>query len=191
MKLFRKIKLTCEDIWQQACDHKWKTLICALVAVVGTVVGVALFKAFEYSWWYLNRCDYATKLFEGGFGLFFSFLIWSAAFYILLLCCNLVPQTKYLAMVLLFVACFYCGANTAATVTYWSVWGILFAILVTLVEIIGYMFSVLCSCCMPSACRTIRESFCDTKRSFHIIIAAFLLKTVMFFVILRLLTSVI
>lgn len=191
MRLLRNIKSACEDIWKQACNHKWKTLICVLVAVAGVVVGAVLFNVFSYSWWYFNRCDYATKLFDGGFGLFFSFLFWTAIFYLLLVCCTRLPQTKYLALPILFVAGLYCGANTAAAIACWSLWGILFAILVTAVESVGYLFAVICSCCLPAYCRTFRESFCDTKQSFLILLTAFLVKVVMFFVILRILTGLI
>lgn len=185
------MKLCCEDIWQQACNHKWKTLVCLLVAVVGTAVGVVLLNVFKYTWWYFNRCEYATKLFDGGFGLFFSFLIWTTIFYFVLICCNLLPQTKYFVFLPLFVAALYCGANTAAAIECWSVWGILFAILVTSVELCGYFIAVVCCCSLPATCRTFRESFCDARLSLKVLLAAFLIKNIMFFAILRILTSII
>ena len=191
MKILRKIKFWSEDLWQTLCLNKWKTIVCALVAIVGVIIGGIFVKVFQYTWWYNNRCDYAYKLFEGGFGLFFSFLIWTAVFYGCLLCCNLMPSLKYLSLAVLFFACFYCGANTAAAIICWSVWGVLFTVLVTLVEVVGYFLACLVNCCEISACRSIREAFCDTKPALKILIAAFVAKIIVFFIILQLLTAII
>lgn len=191
MKLFRKLRFFAEDIWQTICCHKWLTLFCAFVAVAGAVVGGVLVKVFECTWWYGNRYEYAFKLFEGGFGLFFTFFLWTAIFYFCLLCCCVNPHLKYVSLLPMFVACFYCGANTAAAIMARSVWGILFAVLVTVAEVAGYFFAVLSLCCTSSARRTLREAYCDTKVVLGILIAAFLTKIFAFFVVLRLLTSII
>ncbi len=191
MKVLRKIKFGAEDLWQTLCVHKWKTTVCALVAIVGVAVGGVFVKTFAYSWWYNNRCEYAYKLFEGNFGLLFSFLLWTAVFYGCLLACQLIPSIKYVSLVALAAACFYCGANTAAAIMCWSVWGILFALLVTSIEVVGYFLSCLLCCCQPAACRSVREAFCDTKPALLILIGAFAAKFIAFFIILRLLTAVI
>ena len=191
MRLFRTCKLVWEDSWQKLCHNKWKTICCALVAVAGVVVGVVLTNVFRYSWWFENRCEYASKLFDGGFGLFFSFLLWTAVYFLCLAMCNVFPSTKYLSCAALFAACFYCGANTMAAILYWSVWGVLFALLVTAVEVVGYFAACLVTCCEPSCCRTLKEAFCDAKLCFWVLAAAFLVKIVSFFVILRIITAVI
>lgn len=191
MKIFRKVKFTLEDVWQKICVHKWISLACALVATAGLVLGIVFVNAFRYTWWFENRCNYAYSLFEGGFGLFFAFLFWTAVFYLCIAFCNMFPRTKYLACAALFVACLYCGANTAAAVICWSVWGILFACLVSLAEVLGYMVAALLVCCEPSACRTFKEACCDSKQSFKVLLAAFSVKIVSFFIILRILTAVI
>lgn len=191
MRMLHLLKRGCDDVWDKLCNHKWKSIICTLTAIAGIVVGVVLFKVFSYGWWYYNRCDYAVRLFNGGFSLFFSFLLWTAVFYLCLVSCNLIPQTRFLTYVALFIACLYCGANTAATIECWSVWGILFAVLVTLFEVIGYYLACLVVCCEPSACRSFRESVCDTKQSLAILCTAFIVKIICFFVILGILTAVI
>lgn len=191
MKIFRKLQFSAEDLRQTVCNHKWLALVCTLVAAVGITIGAIFVNIFEYSWWYDNRIDCAIRLFDGGFGLIFSFLLWAAVYYACLLCCQLTPHTKYLCCAALFVACFYCGANTAATVICWSLWGILFAILVTVVEVLGLLLSCFAACCQAACTRTLREAFCDTKASFYILACAFAVKIFTFFVILRLLTAVI
>lgn len=191
MGLILILKRGCEDIWDKLCNHKWKSLICALIAIAGVVVGVALFKAFSYGWWYNNRCNYAIRLFNGGFSLFFSFLLWTMVFYLCIVCCNIIPQTRFLTYILLFVACLYCGANTAAAIVCWSVWGILYAVLITFFEVIGYYLACLAVCCEPLTCSSLRESISDTKQSFAVLCIAFVVKIICFFVILRLLTAVI
>ena len=191
MKLFRGIKLTLEEIWQNICNHKWRSVICLAFAVMGVIVGIIFVNIFQYSWWYGNRYEYSARLFEGGFGLAFSFLLWTGIFYLFLLCCCLVPQTKYLCCASLFVACFYCGANAATAIICWSVWGILFAILVSAAEIVGYCVACILVCCENSCNRTLREAVCDTKLALKVLAAAFTVKFVCFFVILRVITAVI
>lgn len=191
MKLLRKMRFFWEDVWQTICNHKWLSIFCALVAIAGTVVGGVLVKVFEYSWWYNNRYEFATKLFNAGFGLCFTFFLWSAVFYFCLLVCNMHPKARFLSLLTLFLSCFYCGANTAAAIIVWSVWGILFAVLVTAIEVAGYFLAVLASCCVVPSRRTLKEAYCDTKPVFSILLVAFILKIVTFFVILRVLTAVI
>ena len=191
MGLFRLVKRGCQDLWDKLCNHKWRSIICALVAIAGIVVGVVLLKVFRYGWWYNNRCDYALRLFEGGFSLFFFFLLWTAVFYLCVVGCSVVPQTKFLLYTLLFVACLYCGANTAAAIVCWSVWGVLYTILVTLFEVVGYYLATLVACCEPTSCRNFKESLCDTKQSLAVLAVAFFVKIICYFVILRILTAVI
>ena len=191
MRIFTKIKFSVEDLLQKICVNKWKSIVCAVAAIAGLVVGAVFVNVFSYSWWYENRCNYAYSLFEGGFGLFFSFLLWTAVYFLCLAMCNVFPSTKYLSCAALFAACFYCGANTMAAILYWSVWGVLFALLVTAVEVVGYFAACLVTCCEPSCCRTLKEAFCDAKLCFWVLAAAFLVKIVCFFVILRIITAVI
>ena len=159
--------------------------------MAGIVVGVVLFNVGEYGWWYANRISYADRLFNGGFSLFFFFLLWTVIFYLCLVFCNIHPATKFLNCVILFVACLYAGANTAAAIICWSVWGVLFCILVTLEEVIAYFIVCFVAFCEPSPCRTIRETFCDLRQCLAIIAFAFVVKIIGFFVILRLITAVI
>ena len=191
MKTFRRIKICFEDIWQKLCVCKWRAIICGGVALVAVVLGAVFVNIFQYSWWYSNRCEYALKLFEGGFGLFFSFLLWTAAFGAGILLCGLLPKTKYLSCVVLFVACFYCAANTAAAILCWSVWGVLFAVLVSFVEIASYFLSCFLTCCVPSCNRTFKEALCDSQDALFVLAVGFIVKILCFFVILRFLTAVI
>ena len=191
MSCFRYLRYTCIDIWDNICNHKWRSLICALSAIAGIVVGVVLFNVSKDGWWYDNRIAYAEKLFNGGFSLFLFFLLWYVILYLCLIFSNISPVTKFLNCVLLFVCCFYCGANTAATIVCWSVWGVLFCIFVTVPEVIGYYLVCCVAFCEPTSCRTLRETFCDFRLCIIILTAAFIVKIVGFFVILRIITAVI
>ena len=191
MGCLRLLKRTCEDTWEKLCNHKWRSILTALLCVAGIAVGVAFFSAFKYGWWFANRIEYAEKLFKGSFSLFFSFLLWGAVFFLCILFCNLVPSTRFLTYVLLFVACVYCGANTAAVIFCWTVWGVLFAIFVTLWEVIGYYLACIAACSEPACCRKFREAFCDFRQCLIILCVAFVVKIIGFFVILKIITAVI
>ena len=191
MSCFRYLKLCCIDIWDKICNCKWRSLICALSAIAGIVVGVVLFNVGKNGWWYDNRIAYAYRLFNGGFSLFFFFLLWIVVIYLCLIFININPATKFLNCVILFVTCLYLGANTAAAIICWSVWGVLFCIFVTVAEVISYYLACLVALCEPSSCRTLRETFCDFKHCATILTVAFTVKIVGFFVILRLITAVI
>ena len=191
MGCFRYLKTTCIDIWENICNHRWKSLIVVLFAIAGIVVGVVLFNVSKYGWWYGNRIAYAERLFNGGFSLFFFFLLWSVVLYFILIFSNIHPSTNWLNCVILFVCCFYAGANTTATITCFSVWGVLFCIFVTLPEIIGYYIVCFVAFCEPSSCRTFRETMCDYRQCAIILAFAFVVKIIGFFVILRIITAVI
>lgn len=191
MGIFRVIKYRVEDIWNKLCNHWLKTLLCVLVAIAGVTVGVVMLNSFGYNWWCMNRYHYADRLFEGGFALLILFAASILLFYFCLVGCNIHPATRYLSFVVLFVACFYCGANTAAAIASWSLWGVLFAIFVTLVQVVGYLLCCALSLCEAPICRTFKETVCDLKPSFYVLLVTFLLKILGFFVILKIITSVI
>ena len=191
MGCFHSLKRHCEEIWDKLCNRKWKSILTALVCGAGIAVGVTFFYVFKYGWWFENRIEYAEKLFNGGFSLFFSFLLWSAIFFLGILLCNLLPSTRFLTYVLLFVACLYCGANTAAAIYCWSVWGVLFIIFATLWEVLGYYLACISACSEPACCRKFTEAFDDFKQCLGILCVAFFVKIIGFFVILKIITAVI
>ena len=191
MGCFRYLRTNCIDIWEIMRCHRWRSLICALSAIVGIVIGVVLFNVSKYGWWYGNRIAYAERLFNGGFSLFFIFLLWTAIFYLCLVFSNIYPVTKFLNCVVLFVSCLYVGANAIATIVCWSVWGVLFCIFVALEEVIFHFLACLVAFSEPSSCRTVREAFCDFRPCLRILFIAFVVKIVGYFVILRLITAVI
>ena len=191
MGFFCRIKRYFEDLWVKICERKWHAIACVAVAVVGIAVGVALFKAFSYSWWYFNRCAFAETLFAGGFSLFFFFLISACAYFLCIVLCNFVPQTRFLNYFLLFLAGFYCGANTVATIECWSVWGVFFAILVALPQIASFTLATFLAVCEYPACRRFRESCRDFHHCLVILAIGFVVQILTFFVILKVLTAVI
>ena len=191
MGFFCRIKRYFEDLWHKICECRWKALLCAVIAVAGVTVGVALLRVFQYSWWYFNRCAFAETLFAGGFSLFFFFLLGSLVYFLCIILCNLIPHTRFLNYMLLFVAGFYCGANTAATIECWSVWGVFYAILVALPEIVGYFLASFFASCEYPTCRRFREAFSDFKHCLLILTVCFVIKIITFFVILRIITAVI
>ena len=191
MGFFCGIKRYFEDLWSKICECRWRALLCVAIAVSGVAVGVALFKAFNFTWWYYNRCAFAEKLFEGGFSVFFFFLFGSLAYFLCIVLCNLIPQTRFLNYFLLFLAGFYCGANTAAAIECWSVWGVLFAILVAAPELIAYTLASFFAACEYPSCRRFKEALCDFRHCIYILVIGFLVKILMFFVILKIITAVI
>ena len=191
MGFFCRIKRYFEDLWRKICECKWKAILTAVVAIAGVAVGVALFKAFSYSWWYFNRCNFAETLFSGGFSMFFFFFAGALVYYVCIVLCNMIPHTRFVNFVILFVAGFYCGANTAATIECFAVWGVFYAILVALVELVGCALASFLACCEHSACRTFRESWCDFRPSLRVLAVCLVVKIFTFFVILKLITAVI
>ena len=191
MGFFCRIKRYFEDLWHRICECKWKAVLTSAVAIAGVAVGVALFVAFRYSWWYFNRCAFAEKLFVGGFSIFLLFVISAMLYYACIVLCNLIPQTRFINFVILFFAGFYCGANTAAVVESFTVWGVIYAILVALIELIGCSLASFLASCEPAACRRLKESWCDFRASLQALVVCLITKIFTFFIILKLLTAVI
>ena len=191
MGILCKIKRYFEDLWAKICHCKWKALLCVLIAVVGVVVGIVLCKAFEYSWWHYNRLAFAETLFAGGFSVFFLFFICALAYYICIVLSNMFIATRFLSYVLIFVSGFYCGANTFACIEAWSVWGVLFTVLVALPEILACTTASFLAVCEYPACRRFKESWCDFRPSLLVLAIGLFVRLITFFVILKLLTAVI
>lgn len=191
MSCFRFVKRYFDDVWDNLCIHKWRALACAFVAATGITVGIVLFNVFSFGWWYFNRIEYAKKLFDGGFSLFLSMLLWTAVFYVVLIICNMFRATRFLTYAVLFISCLYCGANSAAVVVCWSVWGILFILLVIVAEVLGYFLACFAVFCQYPECRSFSQTFCDLRPCLFVLIASFIVRIIGFFVILRLLTAVI
>ena len=191
MGIFCTIRRYFEDLWHRICECKWKALASSAIAVAGVAVGVAIFKALSYSWWHFNRLAFAETLFSGGFSLVLTFLLCSLLYYVCIVLCNMIPHTRFVNFVILFIAGFYCGANTAAVIECFAVWGVLYAILVALIDLVGYVLASFLAWCEQPACRTFRESWCDFRPSLRILAASLLVKIFTFFVILKLITALI
>lgn len=191
MGIFCKIKRYFEDLWAKICQCRWKALLCAVIAIAGVGVGVAFCKAFQYSWWHYNRLAFSETLFIGGFSLFFFFLITALAYYVCIVLCNMLPQTRFLVFVLLFVAGFYCGANAMACIESWSVWGVFFALLVTLPEILACTTASFLAYCEYPAYRRFKESWCDFRPCLVVLAMGLVVRIITFYVILKILTAVI
>ena len=191
MGIFCKIKRYFEDLWAKICQRKWKALLCAVIAVVGIVIGVVFCKTFQYSWWHYNRLAFAETLFNGGFSVFFFFVSCALAYFVCIVLSNMILETRFLSYVLLFVAGFYCGANTLACIEAWSVWGVLFAVLVALPEILACIAASFLALCEYPAYRRFRESWCDFRPCLLVLAIGVLIRIIAFFVILKLLTAVI
>ena len=191
MGIMCKIKRYFEDLWAKICQWKWKALLCTGIAVVGVGVGVALCRVFQYSWWHYNRLSFSETLFTGGFSVFFFFLMTVLAYYVCIVLSNMIPETRFLVFILLFVAGFYCGANTLACIESWSVWGVLFTVLVTLPEILACTTASFLACCEYPAYRRFKESWCDFRPCLLVLAIGLVVRIITFFVILKLLTAVI
>ncbi|MCM1533484.1 MAG: hypothetical protein NC099_02405 [Corallococcus sp.] len=165
--------------------------LCAIVCALGIVVGVALYCAFKYGWWYYNRYCFADLLFGGGFKPFLVFAAHYAIMFLLFSLCNMFKRTRWLSYLFTFVYCLYCGANTAALIEYAPLWGILYIILIAVEETFILSVSCFMCCCEEPMRRSFIESVRDLKLVVFVLITGFIYKIISFFVILKLLTALI
>ena len=180
-----------DDLRQQLCANKFKFVICLLASLAGIGVGIGFFYAFQCGWWYFNRISFADKLIQGGFGVFLLFLFTTALIYLGLVLCSLFKGTHYLSLFTVFVASFYCGATIVALFTLSVMWGVLYIAFIALENIIIWSAACFACLCEKAICRTFRESVCDCKTSATILIIGLIYKILAFFVVIKLLTSVI
>ncbi len=191
MSNFCFIRYLLDDIWHKIVCNRFKAIICSIIAVAGVAVGVAFFCAFNYGWWYWNRCNFAQKIFEGGFGVLIIFLISYILIFICIALCNMLACTKYLSCFVIFISALYCGANTAALIVCSTVWGVLFAVLISLAEVLILAVTCFLSCCEISMKRSFCESLRDFKSVAFVLTVGFIYKIFAFFVVLKILTAVI
>lgn len=185
------IKYSFCDLFDKVRCFKWKFVLCAIVTVIGFVLGIVFFSVFAYGWWYYNRCTYASKLMEAGFNVLISFVITAVLVYLAFVLCNMTRITHYLALIVNFVACFYCGATVAALFTYSVMWGVLYALFVALPWLVTMCFCCFVCLCEAPICRSFCESARDSKALSFVLAIGLACKILTLFVILKILTMLI
>lgn len=191
MGLFYSIKYNMQDVFCKVRAYKWKLIFCVAVSLIGFGLGIALFYASKYGWWYYNRCSFASKLIDAGFSVFLWCVASCAIVYLLLVLCNMLRATHYLAYLVNLLACFYCGATTAAVFVYSVMWGILYVLFVTIEWLIIMCFACFVCVCEKPYCRRFCESVRDLKQTAFVLAIGLIYKIVALFIILKLLTMLI
>lgn len=171
--------------------HKWKLLLCAVISLAGFVLGIVCFNLSGYGWWYYNRCSYASKLTAAGFSVFVSFIFVTAIIYLAYVLCNMTRYTHYLALLINLTACLYCGATLSAIFVYSAVYGVLYAVFISIVWLFIMCVACFACFCEPPICRTFCESVRDLKRTAFILAVGLIYKLFALFVILKILTALI
>ncbi len=186
------VKHFFEDISTQLRSCKRKLIVCCAIAVLGTILGIVLFRISNYNWWYCNRYMFVEKLVYGGFfAIFLAYLLYAAAVSILL-CLSLIANwTNFLCYVILLAISVYFGANCCAVFACaGALLGALYLILLIAEQAINMLCCFLASC-NCSCKRTFGEAFSDNK---NIIILQFLsifAKLLIIFALLRTITALI
>jgi len=185
------IKNNINDIGCKIRAYKWKFIFCVVSSLIGFALGIVLFCTSKYGWWYYNRCDFASKIVNEGFSVLISFIVSCALIYLLFVLCNMLRQTHYLSFLINLIFCLYSGATLSAIFVYSVMWGVLYALFVT----IEWLFVMCLSCfvciCEKPYCRNFCESVRDLKQLAFVLIAGVLYKIIALFVILKTLTALI
>lgn len=171
--------------------HKWKYILCVLVSVAGFALGIALFCISNYGWWYYNRCSFAGKIINTSFAVLAAFIFGGALMFLMLTLCSMLRQTHFLAYAVDLVTCLYCGATTAAVFVCSVMWGVLFAVFVSLEWLAAVCFACFACVCEKPMCRNFCEAARDIKQSAIALAVGVLYKIIALFVILKLLTALI
>lgn len=184
-------KNSVDDLFGNICANKWRFVLCVIICLLGAACGIAFVCAFQYGWWYYNRCDFACKLMQGGFTIFVIFLIGTALLYVTLILCNMLKETCRLSCIPVFAACLYLGATTAALFTMSVMWGVLFIVFVVLEDLAINCFA--CFVCFNEKpiCRRFTEAVCDLKQLALVLAVGLIYKIFAYFVIIKILTAII
>lgn len=191
MNLLCFLKYNIDDLFCKVRACKWKFILCVALSIVGFALGIVLFCASNYGWWYYNRCNFASKIVTTTFSVLFSFAVGCVLLYFLYVLCNMTKQTHYLAYVVNVVSCIYCGATTAAIFVYSAMWGVLYAALVAAEWLAVMCFACFVCVCEKPYCRRFCESMRDLKQLAVVLFVGLLYKIIVLFVIIRLLTALI
>lgn len=191
MGFLHYIKNSFCDIMCKVRICKWKFIFCVAVSLIGFVLGIALFYASNYGWWYHNRCTYASKILEAGFSVFVSYIVSCAIIYLLLVLCNMSRVTHYLAYLINMLACFYCGATVAAIFAYSIMCGVLYLLFIAVEWVAVMCFACFVCLCEPAICRRFCESVRDMNQLTYVLVIGLIYKIIALFVILKVLTMLI
>lgn len=191
MGFIHYFKNSVDDIVCNICANKWRFIFCSIVCLLGAACGIALFYAFQYGWWYFNRCDFANKLMEGGFTILLVFIGTTALSYLCIILCNILKETCRLSCVVLFVSSLYLGATAVALITMSIMWGVLYIIFIAIEDFAINCFTCFVCCNEKPICRRFPEAVCDLKQAALVMAVGLIYKIIAYFVILKILTAVI
>ncbi len=186
MGAFSNLKYGAQDVWQQLRVNKTRVVLCCVCAVGGIGLGIALFYLSYGNWWYCNRCEFAQSLWCSGFGgILAKFLFASLLVCASLWCVTLWKWSKNFCYLVLLIASLYCGANCCAFFVLMGGWGVLYVLLVLLVEQLINMLCCFLTSCICACRRTVKEAFRECKGIFILQGCCVLLKLLLVFLILR------
>lgn len=191
MGFLHNVKNTFFDITCKARSCRRRLILCAVISLVGFGLGIALFYISNYGWWYYNRCNFASRIINMGFGLFLSYLAECVVIYVLLALCNMTRVTHCFAYVIDLLACLYGGATMAAVFVYSVMWGILYLLLIAIVWAAVVCVACFLCVCEPPICRSFCESIRDMNLALFALAVGFVYKIAALFVVIKILTALI
>lgn len=104
---------------------------------------------------------------------------------------NMKREIRWMCCISVFISCFYVGATAAALFTLSLMWGILFVLLLAIEDIAICIAATFVCLCDKALSRRLSESVRDTKQVGVFLLLGFAYKVIAYFVVLKLLTSVI
>ncbi len=180
------------DVSQRFRTERKKVFCCAFAALIGTVLGLVAYNVSQYSWWGVNRCDYAYKLLYGGFfALFVAYLLCALVVCVVLCCSACIKNSQWLCVGTIVVFSIYFGANCCAVCSYSSFLGVLYALFLLLTEQAINWFCCFWACTEFGCADSFKQGFQIVKLPVYWQIASVFVKLLIVFVLLRTLTALI
>ncbi len=193
MRLVPQLNSLLCEIAEAVTNHKKKLILCAALFAAGIIVGCVIYGGVMGSWWYYNRYDYVIIVIDRGgfFTVFFRFLLNAVLLAALITVLCFGNFLRFLKYALIFFCGMYLGMYIRIALSVFALRGVFYIVFLFLIEQALNVFGLFLSMCEEISCPSFSDTLSASRCSYAVLTAGIVLKTLIVFVLLRLLTALI
>lgn len=185
MSLSRFLGELWAEVFQTVKKRAFLSLAFVAFAVVGCIIGFAVFNLPKAYWWQCNRLDYASRLLYGGFfSVLISFACSGACLFLIAVLARRFYACKGLCWLGALLNGVYFGGVLLALFKTSMIMAILYCALVLSVQLAVGILSMLLGCC-GEHCHVFSEAFKQSKTVGCVIGLSVLAQIIIVFLFLR------
>ena len=171
------IKDKLADIYNLLIANKLRSIILAICYVVAFILGIVIssgtFSNDSTMTIFVKRCCQGNIV-----GVIFTLVLWTLITYAVIIVYYTYCKVSFLPYLFAVLDAFRCGSNIYALVYFCGLWGVLFSLLILIVQLLGNYVALSISTSEKCCNNSFRESFCDTKPSATVLVVCLIIQII-------------